>query len=610
MAFVSADRVSDTTTVTGTGNVTVSGVAPTGYRTLSAVLSVGDTFYYCISDQTTGKWETGTGTYVSANVFARTTVLSSSNSGSLVAFTDGVKTVFVTFPAAQMLQTTPGTVGASAITSVTTGSTTARTLANRFQHPFNVLDYGASTDGSTSSTAAFQAAIAACGAAGGGTIFIPASPNPYIVGDINVNVYNNISFVGENQTTLAAGGVKLQASSTTASIFNVSSVGGINFENILFTSASQQTSGAYVTFTNSNSCSIKKCHFNYGYDNININGCGSLVFDTISIRDFNHDGVYITGNSNDLYFNYIIMDQASAIYTPNAGFELPYMGGSFVLTNSDILHCHKGLLVNPGAGQYSIWGYLSNVFFDTSDFDIPTRQGIGMSFVPTNGGIVQGWKFTNVWSSTGYIGIRLIADGTSTLSRMDFANVQVLNNYTNGVQLSVCSDVNFVNPDIYGNSTASSGTYAGVLIGNFCESIKFSMGEIGGTISGFTNQHSYAIETQAGFTGVLTVNGTKMSAANTPPVLLTGSPAIGSSISQSAGYNPVGTSLQIVGASPYTYTAGLSTEIVNLYGGTVVVTTINGVTVATASPCSFTLAPKQSAIISYATIPTMAVNKL
>ena len=45
MAFVTADRVKDTSTTTGTGSITVSGAAPTGYRTFSTVLSAGDTVY-------------------------------------------------------------------------------------------------------------------------------------------------------------------------------------------------------------------------------------------------------------------------------------------------------------------------------------------------------------------------------------------------------------------------------------------------------------------------------------------------------------------------------------------------------------------------------------
>lgn len=504
-------------------------------------------------------------------------------------------------------------VSNASLTPITaTGSTTARTLGARAQRPFNVLDYGAYTDGTTDSSSAFLAAYNAAGAAGGGQVWVPANINPYIVGGLTLSAYNNVSFVGENQTANTAGGVKLKAALTSSTMFTVSSVAGVFFENLFFTSASQQTSGAYITFTGSNNCGARKCWFTQGYDNIQItNVSGALWFDTLQVRNFNHDGVLITGGSHDLFFNNVIMDQDSSAYTPNAGFEIPYMGGAFVLTNSDILHCHQGLLVNPGAGQFSIWGYLSNVTFDTSDFNIAASQGIGMNFSVTNGGIVQGWKFINTWAATAYVGIRLNADTnpSSLIARMDFTDVQVLNNLTNGIQIYHCEDIDFINPDIYGNSTSSSGTYSGVLIGQYTDSVKFSMGEIGGTPPGYTNLQSYAIELQSGFAGVLTVNGTKLTSANSPVILQTGSAGYGSSVSQAAGFNPQGTALQTVGASPYTYTAGLSIENVNIYGGSGVVSTVNGVAVSNASPCSFTLAPRQSVTITYVTAPTMALNK-
>lgn len=104
MAHITADRVRDTSTSTGTGNVTVSGSSPTGFRTLSAVLSVGDTFYYAIQGQSSSEWEVGLGTYSSANVFARTTILSSSNAGSVVTFSAGTKDVFLTLAASKTIQ--------------------------------------------------------------------------------------------------------------------------------------------------------------------------------------------------------------------------------------------------------------------------------------------------------------------------------------------------------------------------------------------------------------------------------------------------------------------------------------------------------------------------
>jgi hypothetical protein len=102
MALVLADRVRETTTVTGTGAITLLG-AVTGYQSFS---TIGDanTAYYCIADQGGANWEVGIGTYTaSGTTLARTTVLSSSNAGSLVTFTAGVKDVFVTYPSSKGL---------------------------------------------------------------------------------------------------------------------------------------------------------------------------------------------------------------------------------------------------------------------------------------------------------------------------------------------------------------------------------------------------------------------------------------------------------------------------------------------------------------------------
>jgi hypothetical protein len=107
MAFITADRVKDTSTTTGTGNITVSGSAAFGYQTFSNVLAIGDTFYYCVQSPGTGDWEVGVGTYTSVNTFVRTTVLASSNGNSLVSFSSDTKNVFMTLAADKTLQLNP-----------------------------------------------------------------------------------------------------------------------------------------------------------------------------------------------------------------------------------------------------------------------------------------------------------------------------------------------------------------------------------------------------------------------------------------------------------------------------------------------------------------------
>jgi hypothetical protein len=100
MALVLDDRVQETTTTTGTGTVTLLGAIP-GYQSFS-VIGNANTTYYTIAGQLGTEWEVGLGTYTSSGTtLARTTVLDSSNGGSLVNFSAGTKNVFVTYPASQ-----------------------------------------------------------------------------------------------------------------------------------------------------------------------------------------------------------------------------------------------------------------------------------------------------------------------------------------------------------------------------------------------------------------------------------------------------------------------------------------------------------------------------
>lgn len=112
MAFVTGDRVKETSTTTGTGDLTLAG-AVAKYQAFSAICADGDTVRYAIVHQAANEWETGVGTWHAGGTLTRTEVEASSNAGAAVTFSAGTKDVFCEFTAAQGLVPTVAGVQSS-----------------------------------------------------------------------------------------------------------------------------------------------------------------------------------------------------------------------------------------------------------------------------------------------------------------------------------------------------------------------------------------------------------------------------------------------------------------------------------------------------------------
>ena len=98
MALKIGDRVRENTSSTGVGGLSLTG-APAGFQRFSDVLASGDITYYSLEEN--DKFEVGIGTYGSNNL-ERTTILSSSNSGSKISL-GGSGVVFITYPASRAI---------------------------------------------------------------------------------------------------------------------------------------------------------------------------------------------------------------------------------------------------------------------------------------------------------------------------------------------------------------------------------------------------------------------------------------------------------------------------------------------------------------------------
>ena len=103
MALVINDRVKENSTTSGTGNITLAGIAAgQGNVTFASGIGTSNTTYYCIFEQGTNTFEIGLGTLSGSTTLERTTVINnSSGNTSKISFTGGTLDVFVTMPAAK-----------------------------------------------------------------------------------------------------------------------------------------------------------------------------------------------------------------------------------------------------------------------------------------------------------------------------------------------------------------------------------------------------------------------------------------------------------------------------------------------------------------------------
>lgn len=124
MALALNDRVKQTGTANTTVSFTLSG-ASAGFQSF-AVIGNGNTTYYSATDAS-GGWEVGIGSYSTTGpTLTRTTILSSSNSGSAVTFS-GTVDVWVTYPSEKSVnQDASGTV--NILTNVPNTTTNVGTL--------------------------------------------------------------------------------------------------------------------------------------------------------------------------------------------------------------------------------------------------------------------------------------------------------------------------------------------------------------------------------------------------------------------------------------------------------------------------------------------------
>lgn len=206
MSLIVANRIQETCISPGTGPVALLGAA-IQYVTFSSKLSNGDTTFYVIADAVGTNWEVGIGTYASSgNTLARTTVLSSSNAGSLVNFSSGTQNVWNDYPAEYAIYASNNASQASGQSLISSGVGTPPTWGNPVAPSGSPGYYGQFYD-TTTQTAA-------------------STTVDYLIGCATTSISNGVS-VSSGRITVANAGIynfqfSLQLANTTSTIATTS----------------------------------------------------------------------------------------------------------------------------------------------------------------------------------------------------------------------------------------------------------------------------------------------------------------------------------------------------------------------------------------------------
>jgi hypothetical protein len=226
MALALNDRVQQTGTANTTVSFTLTG-SVSGFQSF-AVIGNGNTTYYSAVDAN-GNWEVGIGTYSTTGpTLTRTTILSSSNSGSAVTFSGSVN-VFVTYPSSKSINydangvatigstlsySDTGIVGSFASTTAGYNQVIVQNKSNATNASANI---NISNDVSTSTSGYAELGINSSTFSGTGSFNIPSGTYLASAGtDLAMGTYtaHNIHFVTnsntiDSMTIFSSGGVSL-----------------------------------------------------------------------------------------------------------------------------------------------------------------------------------------------------------------------------------------------------------------------------------------------------------------------------------------------------------------------------------------------------------------
>ena len=220
----------------------------------------------------------------------------------------------------------------------------------------------------------------------------------------------------------------------------------------------------------------------------------------------------------------------------------------------------------------------------------------------------------NTCTAAGTSGFNLTVAAGVTVNSLTYTDNKSYGNGTSGFIFNTSApgaqakNLILVGNEADGNGTTTTADYAksGITLNGTFAGVTIQGGHLyDGAGSNGTQKYGISVNSGSTISG-LRIEDVDLAGNTSSPLNLLSTPSA-SYISGNPGYNPLGAASVTVGASPWTYTAGASPEVLYVTGGTITGVTKGGVAVSTNGP--YTLAPNSAVVVTYTSSPTAVVDR-
>jgi hypothetical protein len=357
MALVVFDRVQQTGTANTTVSFTLTG-SVTGFQSFT-VVGNGNTTFYAATDAS-GNWEVGVGTYSTTGpTLTRTTIISSSNSGSAVTFS-GTVNVFVTYPSEKSVNL-DASGNVTALGTITSGVWNGTTIPVAY---------------------------------GGTGVTVSSGANSVVLRDSNQNITANNIFAGYTSTVTTGGTTTLTVASTQYQRFT-----GTNTQTVKLPDATTLQKGFIFIVDNDSTGSLTVV------DN------ASSSLDTIISGSIDNWVLLDNSTTAGTWIAYSLLPASYDFNNTSASFGNATIINTTYQGNA-ITSAYGGTgLTSFGAANYALYSTSSSLLTAGT---LPTAAGgTNSTATPTAGGAVYGTGSAYAITAAGTTGQVLTSNGSS-----------------------------------------------------------------------------------------------------------------------------------------------------------------------------------------------------